>query len=229
MGAGIAGAPYMTHRSVFRITATVLAALSLGCTTDEPTSVDPATRLNITPLYVGIDPGATQQVTATLGTDPAPATWQSSNPAVATVSASGLVTALTPGFTAVTATLVSDPSRLITSNITVLPLLGTGITNGVAAGPLASSAARGSTVIYRIFVPPGKTNLNVTLSGGTGDADIYVRRSVPPTFSAYTCASENGGNGETCDIANPDSGTWYIVIGLYDPYANAFLKATYTP
>ncbi|MEO5589687.1 MAG: pre-peptidase C-terminal domain-containing protein [Gemmatimonadaceae bacterium] len=219
----------MTHRSVFRITATLLAALSLGCTTDEPTSVAPETRLNIMPLFAGIDPGATQQVTATIGSDPVQASWQSSNPAVATVSATGLVTALTPGFAAITATLASDPSRLITSNITVLPLLGTGITNGVAFGPLASSAARGSTVIYRIFVPAGKTNLNVTLSGGTGDADIYIRRATPPTLSAFTCASENGGNGESCDIANPQSGTWYIVIGLYDPYANAFLKATYTP
>ncbi len=219
----------MTHRNVVRFSAVLLAAAVFGCTNEEPVSVAPENRLTITPLFIGLDPGGDQQLSTKLGTTAAPATYVSSNPAVATVSASGLVTALTPGFSAVTATLTADPSRMISSNITVLPLLGTGVTNGVSVGPLSSSGARGSTVLYRIFVPPGKTNLNVTLSGGTGDADIYIRRATPPTLSAFTCASENGGNGEVCNIANPASGTWYILIGLYDPYAGAFLKATYTP
>ena len=220
----------MTHRSVIRITTVLLAAaLTVGCEKDDPISIAPEDQFNITPLFVGIDPGATQQVTATVGTTAVPVTWESSNPAVATVTGTGLVTALTAGFTAVTATMTSDPTKKISSNITVLPLLGTGLTNGVAIGPLSSSGARGSTVLYRIFVPPGRTSLTVTLSGGTGDADIYVRRSTPPTLSAFTCASENAANGESCVIANPASGTWYILIGLWDPYTGATLRATYAP
>ena len=220
----------MTHRSVIRITTVLLAAaLTVGCEKDDPISIAPEDRFNVTPLFIGLDPGATQQVTATVGTTAVPVTWESSNPAVATVTPTGLVTALTAGFTAVTATMTSDPTKKISSNITVLPLLGTGLTKNVATGPLASSAARGSTVLYRIFVPPGTTSLVVTLTGGTGDADIYVRRATPPTLSAFTCASENGGNEENCTIANPATGTWYILIGLWDPYANTFIKANYVP
>lgn len=218
----------MTHRTVIRLTTVLLAGLVMGCEKDDPTSIAPEERFNVTPLFVGIDPGATQQVTATVGTAPAAVSWESSNPAVATVSATGLVTALTPGFTAVTATKSDDGTKL-SSNITVLPLFGIGLTKNVATGPLASSLARGTTVLYRIFVPPGSTSLTVTLSGGTGDADIYVRRATPPTLSSFTAASENGGNDELITIANPATGTWYILIGLWDPYAGASLRATYTP
>ena len=220
----------MTHRNVIRLTTVLLAALVMGCEKDDPTSVAPEDRFVVTPLFVGIDPGATQQVTATVGATPVAVSWESSNPAIATVSATGLVTALTPGFTAVTATKSDDGTKL-SSNITVLPLLGTGLTKNVATGPLASSAARGSTVLYRIFVPPGSTNVTFTLSGGTGDADIYVRRATPPTLTAggFTCASENGGNDEICSINNPATGTWYVAIGLWDPYAATFIKANFTP
>ena len=219
----------MIHRNVLRLTTVLLAASILGCENDDPTSIPADQRFTITPLFVGIDPGATQQVTAKIGPNPVAVTWESSNPAVATVNGNGLVTALTAGFTAVTATQTADPTQKISSNITVLPLLGTGLTKNVATGPLSSSGARGSTVLYRIFVPPGSTNVTFTLTGGTGDADIYVRRATPPTLSAFTCASENGGNEEICSIANPASGTWYVLIGLWDPYANTFIKANYTP
>ena len=220
----------MTHRSVIRITTVLLAAaLTVGCEKDDPISIAPEDRFNVTPLFVGMDPGATQQVAATVGTTAVPVTWESSNQAVATVTATGLVTALTAGFSAVTATMTSDPTKKISSNITVNPLLGTGLTNGVATGPLSSSAARGSTVLYRLFVPPGRTSLTVTLRGGSGDADIYVRRATPPTTAAFTCRSENGGNDEDCVIANPATGTWYILIALWDPYSGASVRATYAP
>ncbi len=220
----------MTHRTVIRLTTVLLAGLVMGCEKDDPTSVAPEDRFTITPLFIGLDPGATQQVTATVGTTPAAVTWESSNPAIATVTATGLVTALTPGFTAVTATRTSDGVKL-SSNITVLPLLGTGLTNNVNFGPIASSGARFSLVLYRIFVPPGKTNLTITLTGGSGDADIFVRRATPPTLAAggATCVSENAANEEICSIANPATGTWYIAVMVWDAYAGATLKAVYTP
>jgi len=219
----------MIHRTVRHVSTALFAVLALGCSDSEPMSTAPEDRFVVTPNFVGIDPGATQQMTATLGDQPVAVTWASSDPAVASVSATGLVTGLTPGFTAITAAITAEPSRLLSGNVTVLPLLGIGLTKGVAVGPLASSGARGSTVLYRLFVPPGATSFTATLSGGTGDADIYVRRATPPTIASSTAKSENGGNDELITIANPASGTWYILIGLYDKYAGATLRATYTP
>jgi len=218
----------MNHRSVFRLSSALLVAFALGCSNEEPTSIPEAQRFEITPLFKGIDPGENQQLTATLGGQAASVSWESSDQTVATVSATGMVTGVKAGFAAITAKLASNPSTMLSSNITVLPLVGTEIANNVAR-TIASSAARGSTVTYRIFVPTGKTKLTVTLAGGTGDADIYVRRKTPPTLSSYTDASENGGNGEEVVINNPESGWWYIVVGLWDPYANASLMAVVTP
>lgn len=225
----------MNHRNVIRCSAALLAAFALGCSNNEPTSVDPASVLAVTPLYIGLDPGATQQLNATIGGNAVPVTWESSAPAVASVSATGLVSALTPGFAAVTAKLSADPAQLVSSNITVLPLLGIGLTNNVGV-VISSSGPRFSTVLYRLFVPPGKTNVTFTFTGGTGDGDIYVARSVPPTVNpttgavtGATCASENGANAETCSINNPASGTWYVRVAVWDPYTGATLKGVYTP
>jgi serine protease len=152
-------------------------------------------------------------------------TWTTNNAAVATVNGSGLVTAVAPGFAAITATLGGE-SR--SAGVTVPTLQGTALSDNVGL-TIASSAARGSIVLYRIFVPTGSTNLTVTLAGGTGDADIYVRRATPPTLSSFTCASENAANGEICSITNPAKGTWYIAVAVWDAYAGATLTANVTP
>ena len=112
------------------------------------------------------------------------------------------------------------------SSITVIavPALtsGTGVT-------IASSAARGTSLYRKITVPAGATSLTVTITGGTGDVDLYIRRGAVPTFTAYDCASEAGGNAESCVISNPAAGTYFIMLGLWDPYANATLRATVAP
>ncbi len=220
----------MTHRSIVRLSFALAAVVALGCN-DYTSGVLPPSTFVVTPITSLIDQGTTLQMTATLDGATVPVTWESENVAIATVSNSGLVTAVAGGGPiAITAKLVSDPSKLRSANVTVQPLLGTGLTKGVGV-PVASSGARGSGLLYRIFVPTGTTSLIVTLRGGTGDADIYVKRGSPPDNSGTNdaCHSFNGGNNEDCVIANPASGTWYILVDLWDPYAGATLTATYTP
>jgi len=123
--------------------------------------------------------------------------------------------------------MTSDAARLRSASVTVTapPTL----TSGVAVTGLSSTAARGSTRLWKIIVPAGKTNLSVTLSGGTGDVDLYIRQGTPPTVSSFACASENGGNNELCSVNNPAAGTWYVMLGLWDPYSGVTLRATVTP
>lgn len=220
----------MTHRNVIRLfSGTMLAALVLGCGKDTPTDSGPF--LEVTPINPGVLEGTTLQLTAKVGDDVVPVTWSSSNTAVATVSASGLVTGVAAGRAAATAALASDPTKLSSSSITVIFVQtltsGTGIT-------AASSGARGSTNLYKIVVPAGTSNLSVSLAGGSGDADLYMRQGTPPTVTSYdvtttTCSSENGGNGELCDIPNPAAGTWFIALAVWDPYAGATLTPVITP
>ncbi|MDO8502789.1 MAG: pre-peptidase C-terminal domain-containing protein [Gemmatimonadaceae bacterium] len=205
----------------------MLPLLYVGCT-DDYNFNEPVRSFEVSPVYTSIDEGTTLQLVARSGGAPASVTWKSDNELVLRVSNTGLVTAVAPGVTAVIATLTSDPTQTQSASITINKLSGTSIAKGAA---VAVSGATGTSALFRIFVPAGTTNLLVTIRGGTGDVDLYVRRAVPPTNSgsADDCHSWNGGNNETCSIANPQSGTWYMLLDAYATYTGATLTATYTP
>ncbi len=45
------------------------------------------------------------------------------------------------------------------------------------------SGATGSQKFWTMSVPAGATNLTISTSGGTGDADLYVKFGSAPTLS----------------------------------------------
>lgn len=79
---------------------------------------------------------------------------------------------------------------------------------------------------FAINVPAGTPMLNVHLSGGTGDADLYVRQGAQPTSSAYDCRPYAGGNNESCNFSNPAAGTWYVSLYTYKAFSGVSLKST---
>ncbi len=94
--------------------------------------------------------------------------------------------------------------------------------------PSVSSGNWSST--YTVSIPNGTTSLVVNTSGGTGDADLYVRRNAAPTTSSYNCRPYTSGNTETCTINNPVAGsTYYIRVRAYSSYSGVNLKATRSP
>lgn len=105
---------------------------------------------------------------------------------------------------------------------------GTVLTSGVPVTGI-SAALHAYSTTYTIVVPAGKTNLTVTTSGGTGDGDLYVRPGSAATTTTYTCRSWATGNSETCSLASPTAGTYYIRIYGYTAASGITLKATYTP
>lgn len=72
----------------------------------------------------------------------------------------------------------------------------TALTKGVAVTGL--SGAVNSTRDYTLVVPAGATQLSFALSGGSGDADLYVRRGATATSSSNDCSSAGGTNAESC-------------------------------
>src|SRR5690606_36698 len=87
------------------------------------------------------------------------------------------------------------------------------LTKGVAVTGL--SASTGSDVVYTLQVPAGATNLTFTSSGGTGDADMYVKFGSTPTDSSYDCRPYKSGNAESCTYASPAAGTYYVRMKAY--------------
>ena len=100
------------------------------------------------------------------------------------------------------------------------------ITNGGSVSNL--SGARSSQRFDSIAVPSGATNLQIGISGGTGDADLYVRFGSQPTTSSYDCRPYRSGNSETCTFSAPQAGTYFILIRGYSAYSGVTLRASYT-
>jgi len=77
------------------------------------------------------------------------------------------------------------------------------------------SVATGSWLRFTQQIPAGLSNLTVTISGGSGDADLYVNYGSASTSSNYLCRPYKNGNEESCQFDNPQAGTWYIDLQGY--------------
>jgi hypothetical protein len=109
----------------------------------------------------------------------------------------------------------------------VPPPTATALTNGVATTGI--SGATGSAKYYYLDVPASKASTFV-LSGGTGDADLYVKAGSTPTTSSYDCRPYLSGNNETCSIAAKTAATRiYVMLNAYSTYSSTSLKGSYTP
>lgn len=102
--------------------------------------------------------------------------------------------------------------------------------NGGGSGSVSNlSAATNQWNRFTFAVPSGMSTLRVEISGGTGDADLYVRRAASPTLQAWDCRPYLNGNNEVCTINNPQSGTWYFGVHAYQAYSGVTLTASYQP
>ena len=90
------------------------------------------------------------------------------------------------------------------------------------------SAATGADNDYFITVPAGATNLVMSISGGTGDADLYTKAGSAPTTSSYDCRPYKTGNSESCTVASPVAGKYYIKVHGYSSYSGVTVKASYS-
>ena len=102
----------------------------------------------------------------------------------------------------------------------------TTLTNGQTVSNL--SGATGSWQYFKITVPSAQTSLAINMSGGTGDADLYVKFGAQPTSTSYDYRPFLTGNNESVSVTNPAAGDWYIGINGYAAYSGVSLQATYS-
>jgi vibriolysin len=98
--------------------------------------------------------------------------------------------------------------------------------NGATVGPLSGSS--GALLRYTLDVPAGATNLVITTSGGTGDADLYVKRGTAPTTTSYDKRSATYGNAESVIIPTPVAGTYHVLVRGYSTFNGVALRGSYT-
>lgn len=106
------------------------------------------------------------------------------------------------------------------------PPTGDTLTKGVAVTNL--SASTGNDIRWTMDVPAGSSNLSFVSSGGSGDADLYVKFGSAPTDTVYDCRPFLNGNNETCSFAAPSAGTWYVRLKAFSTFSGVSLVGDYT-
>ncbi|EAR11446.1 Zinc metalloprotease (elastase) [Reinekea sp. MED297] len=86
------------------------------------------------------------------------------------------------------------------------------------------SASAGNWVHFEVTVPAGASALNAEITGGSGDADLYVRQGSQPTTSNYDCRPYKWGNEESCTETNPGAGSWWISLRAYESFSGVTMN-----
>ncbi|HBN90028.1 S8 family serine peptidase [Rheinheimera aquimaris] len=89
------------------------------------------------------------------------------------------------------------------------------------------SASTGQWLRGSYQIPSGVSSVTFQISGGSGDADLYVRYGSQPSTTAYDCRPYLEGNNEVCTINNPQSGTWHVGIRAYSAFSGVTFSYQY--
>ncbi|MEL4360969.1 S8 family peptidase [Shewanella algae] len=96
--------------------------------------------------------------------------------------------------------------------------------NGVPKSNLSGSA--GSEQHFTVQIPAG-VSLNIATSGGSGDADLYVRAGAAPSTSVYDCRPYKNGNSESCSFQVTQAATYHVMIRGYSAFSGMQLLASF--
>lgn len=123
------------------------------------------------------------------------------------------------------------------------PICGAGLVNAVAALEKASelkasqaivlenakaisiSGQEGEELAYHFSAPSDTDNVSISISAGTGDADLYVKKDGQISLNNYDCRPWLTGNNETCTLTG--QGEYSILVRGYNQFAQVNLMASY--
>ena len=105
---------------------------------------------------------------------------------------------------------------------------------GVAAPPTWTvittlsnvGGSRNSNTNLSYVTPAGAAAMKFELSGGTGDADLYVKFGSAPTTTSYDCRSAGATSDESCTLSPAKQGTYYVLIKGYTAYSGTTFKVS---
>lgn len=102
---------------------------------------------------------------------------------------------------------------------------GNSLVNGQAINVKGTKGEESSR--YTFDVPSGASNIKITMSGGTGDADMYVKFGEEPSENSYDCRPYKDGNEESCDNLTKTDGTYHVMLEAYNDFSEVSLKGSY--
>ncbi|MET1257058.1 S8 family serine peptidase [Aliikangiella maris] len=92
--------------------------------------------------------------------------------------------------------------------------------------PIADlSASKGQELFFSFSVPTEATDISVAISGGSGDADMYVLKGSKPTNDQYDCRPYKEGNEESCTLES--GGEYWVRLHAYSAFSGVTLTGSY--
>ena len=89
------------------------------------------------------------------------------------------------------------------------------------------SGSAGPVLLFRIDIDEASAEpLNVQLSGGTGDADLFVHYGERPTHQYYRCFSGNADATESCQLVPTRQGVYHIAVHAFTAFGPSTLTVT---
>lgn len=88
------------------------------------------------------------------------------------------------------------------------------------------SGAQGAQRFFYVDVEAGQ-RLTVNISGGSGDADLYLRYEAKPTLNSWDCRPYNYGNSEVCTVQNTQNGRYHVMLNGYAAFNGVSVTARY--
>ena len=78
------------------------------------------------------------------------------------------------------------------------------------------TAGSGNWMLFKLVVPYSSSErlLVISLSGGSGNANLFVRRSYLPTTTSYGWSSRKKNNEEDVYINSRYSGTFHFILSF---------------
>ncbi|WP_211664884.1 FG-GAP-like repeat-containing protein, partial [Litorilituus lipolyticus] len=107
-------------------------------------------------------------------------------------------------------------------SISVLPLSTYTITTSIQE----LSGLKGDKFFDYLFVPLEAEDIRISILGGTGDADLYVRFNENVSVDNYDCAPFLSGNDEVCED-NRNNGTYHILLNSFADYSDVSLVKSF--
>jgi hypothetical protein len=137
--------------------------------------------------------------------------------------------ALVAGVHSIVAAYSGDPANASSSAALSQVVNAAAQTNVLASGvPVTGLSGTTNTELrYTMTVPAGATNLIFRTTGGSGNANLFVKFGSPPTTTAYDCRSTSPGTAESCGFLFPRTGTYHVLVRGASAFAGVTLTATF--
>ncbi len=93
--------------------------------------------------------------------------------------------------------------------------------DGVPVDGLAGT--KGTEIRFTMDVPASASTVVFTTSGGSGDADLYVKAGSDPTTSSYDCRGFGSTTAERCSLFVKKATTYHVMVRGYKTFTGVRL------